>query len=397
MSQSLVTVVTPSYNQGQFIRATIESVLNQGYENLEYIIMDGGSTDQTAAVVKDYASRLTWISERDRGQSHAINKGFRMAKGEVVAWLNSDDLFLPGAIERAARELQARPEVGAVYGEGYLIDREGVTTQRFPVTEPFNLWKLVHLSDYILQQTVFFRRKVFDEVGFVDEDLHYVMDWDLLIRIGKQYELGYIPEFMGCLREYPEAKTSAGGGRRIAEIARILRKHTGTRFPPGLIVYGLDTYRRIWCQAIDQRTPRLLKWPSRVLQWLIDQTCNHVIGRQICCSQGWYADGWAGKDINLMVPGTATRLIVQGHNPLPSSTRTALQIYSPQETFRQCCAMPGGDFKITIDLPERSGGARSVKVKAVGFGVRPPSPDGLTRYYRLESATCATAPVAGQQ
>src|SRR5215831_19568911 len=94
----IVTVVTPSYNQGSFIRATIESVLSQDYPNVEYIIMDGGSTDETGSVAKDYASRLTFISEKDRGQSHAINKGFHMARGSIVAWLNSDDTYLPGAI-----------------------------------------------------------------------------------------------------------------------------------------------------------------------------------------------------------------------------------------------------------------------------------------------------------
>ena len=98
MPNPLVTVVTPSYSQGQFIRATIESVLSQDYPHIEYIIMDGGSTDETASVVKDYASRLTFISEKDRGQSHAINKGFLMARGSILGWLNSDDLYLPGCI-----------------------------------------------------------------------------------------------------------------------------------------------------------------------------------------------------------------------------------------------------------------------------------------------------------
>lgn len=173
MSGPLVTVVTPSYNQGQYIRATIESVLSQDYPNLEYIIMDGGSTDATASVVKDYASRLTFIAEKDRGQSHAINKGFQIARGTVVSWLNSDDLYLPGAICKAVEAFERNPAAGAVYGEGYLIDSEGQTTSRFPHTEAFNLWKLVYLSDYILQQTVYFRKDVLDEIGCLDEDLHY--------------------------------------------------------------------------------------------------------------------------------------------------------------------------------------------------------------------------------
>ena len=102
-SAPVVTVVTPSYNQGGFIRATIESVLSQDYPRVEHIVMDGGSTDQTAAIAGEYASRLTWISEKDRGQAHAINKGFARAAGEIVAWLNSDDILLPGAVTRAVR------------------------------------------------------------------------------------------------------------------------------------------------------------------------------------------------------------------------------------------------------------------------------------------------------
>jgi hypothetical protein len=210
MSGPLVTVVTPSYNQGQFIRATIESVLSQNYPHIEYIIMDGASTDETASVVKDYASRLTFVSEKDRGQSHAINKGFRKARGRILSWLNSDDTILPGSIQKAVAAFGCKPEAGAVYGEGYQMNREGEITSRFPHTEPPNLWKLIYLSDYILQQTLYFRKDVLDDVGYLDEDLHYTMDWDLLIRIALKYPLEYIPEYLGCLREYPEGRCCAG-------------------------------------------------------------------------------------------------------------------------------------------------------------------------------------------
>jgi GT2 family glycosyltransferase len=302
MQSPLVTIVTPSYNQGQFIRGTIESVLSQDYPHIEYIIMDGGSTDETASVVSDYASRLTWISERDRGQSHAINKGFRRAKGEVVSWLNSDDLILPGAVTKAVRSFERDPSIGAVYGEGYLIDKEGRITGRFPHTQPFNLWKLVYLSDYVLQQTVYFRKSVFEEIGYLEEDLHYVMDWDILTRIGKLCRLEYIPEFMGCLREYPEAKSFAGGARRVREIRSVLRRHTGRRFPPGYIVYGLDTYRQIWCERTEAKTPALLRGPSRKLQGLLTLAAGYWIGRTIRESQGWYQDGWATTEVKWMLP-----------------------------------------------------------------------------------------------
>src|SRR5262245_2920980 len=125
MKKPLVSIVTPSYNQARFIRATIESVLSQDYPNIEYIIIDGSSTDKTASIAQEYAGRLTFISEKHRGQAHAINKGFRLARGELVSWLNSDDIILQGALSRAVSAFERRPTLGAVFGEGYLIDLFG--------------------------------------------------------------------------------------------------------------------------------------------------------------------------------------------------------------------------------------------------------------------------------
>lgn len=368
MAEPLVTIVTPSYNQGHFIRSTIESVLSQDYPNIEYIIMDGGSRDQTASVVQDYSSRLTWISEQDRGQSHAINKGFRMARGEIVAWLNSDDLLLPGAVQKAVTACEANKQAGAIYGEGYLIDRNGETTGRFPCTEAFNLWKLVHLSDYILQQTVFFRKRVLDEIGEIREDLHYVMDWDLLIRIGKRYPLHYIPEYLGCLREYPEAKSFAGGRARIREIAKVLREHTGRRFPPGYINYGLDTYRKLWCESIDSRTPTFFKRPSTLMQRWISVACGVLIDRAIHHSQGWYADKWATRRVKLMLPPVAGALVLEGVLPdfgpaVPAQTIAVSVggVFIKQVTFGP------GPFRIEVPLQPHSDEPVSVELKAKRF------------------------------
>ena len=315
MKSPLITVVTPSYNQGRFIRATIESVLSQDYPNLEYIIMDGGSTDETAAVVSEYASRLTWISEKDRGQSHAINKGFRMAKGEIVSWLNSDDFILPGAIRRAVTVFGSSPLAGAVYGEGYLIDEGGNITCRFPATVPFNLWKLIYLSDYILQQTSYFRKSTLEEVGYVDESLHWGMDWDLYIRIGKRYPIQYIPEYMGCLREYATAKSFSGGGRRFRELAAIMRQHGHLRYPPGYVTYGLDTYGKIWTDWIERLTPSFLERPSKIFRHYLFAGTRYIIDRTLREAQGWYTDGWATTKLHYMLPSGGQTLRIEGSLP----------------------------------------------------------------------------------
>jgi glycosyltransferase involved in cell wall biosynthesis len=353
MSGPLVTIVTPSYNQGRFIRATIESVLSQGYPDIEYIIMDGGSTDETASVVKDYASRLTFISESDRGQSHAINKGFQVARGSILAWLNSDDLYLPGSVRTAVEAFGRNPLAGAIYGEGYLIDHGGHVSSRFPCTQPFDLWKLTHLSDYILQQTVYFRKDVLDDVGYLDEDLHYTMDWDVLIRIGLKYPLEYVPEYMGCLREYPEAKTSAGGARRIRELREMLSRHTGTRFSPGYVVYGLETYHRIWCSRVDGLfTPKLRPISDR-LQSVIRMGAGMIIGHTIHKSQGLYSDGWAGKVLRYMLPPGSGAVMVEGSLPTCNALRGQTLHVQVNGTPLGEFDLPFGDFRITIPLPPK--------------------------------------------
>jgi glycosyltransferase involved in cell wall biosynthesis len=389
-----VTIVTPSYNQGRFIRATIESVLSQDYPAIEYIIMDGGSTDETAAVVKDYSSRLKWISERDKGQSDAINKGFRIAKGEIVSWLNSDDFILPGAVSLAVKAFESQPEIMAVYGEGYLIDEAGEVTRRFPATEPFNLWKLVYLSDYILQQTVYFRKRVFDEVGYLDETLHWGLDWDLLIRIGKRYPLQYIPEYMGCLREYGAAKSFSGGGRRFRELAQIMRRHGRLRYPPGFISYGLDTYEKIWCEAIERRTPRFLAGPSAILRKVVSYAARYGIDRTIREAQGWYSDGWAGVEVKYMLPPGRGDICIQGSLPelSPHLRDQSLKVICNGEVVKDA-SIGFGDFDLKIPVNGDSEdrpvemtikAARSVVPKKIGGG-----PDGRRLSYQLKQVAWA--------
>jgi glycosyltransferase involved in cell wall biosynthesis len=339
MQRPLVTIVTPSFNQGRFIRQTIESVLGQDYPNIEYIIMDGGSTDETASIAAEYAGRLTFISEKDRGQSHAINKGFRMARGEVVSWLNSDDIILPGAVAHAVGAFERDPTLGAVYGEGYLIDYDGAVTSRFPATEPFNLWKLVYLSDYILQQTVYFRRSILDDVGFLDETLHWGLDWDFLIRIGKRYWIAYIPEYMGSLREYDAAKTFSGGRRRFRELAAIMRTHGHMRFPPGYVTYGLDTYQRILGRYLP-----FASWRNA-----LSRTAHRMISRVLNESQGVYSDGWAAGRVKWMFPAGRGRARLQGMLPaFPQLADQSLEVTCNGSLVAHR-SLAFGDFAIEFD------------------------------------------------
>jgi glycosyltransferase involved in cell wall biosynthesis/polysaccharide pyruvyl transferase WcaK-like protein len=305
----LVSVVTPSYNQARFIAATIESVLSQDYPNVEYIIMDGGSTDGTAEVVAPYRDRLAFISERDRGQSHAINKGFALARGEIVSYLNSDDIFLPGAIRHAVDALEADRTLAMVYGDGYQIAVDGAVISHFAPTQEFDLWRLAHLSDYVLQQTVFLRKWACDEVGPFDESLHYGLDWDMFIRIGMRFPVKYIPEHMGAIREYATAKSFAGGAKRVGELAAIVRRHTGRRFPPALFVYGLTTYERIWNARLERLVPDPLGRLRRKLQTLVTRVTHRIIGYVVRDYQGWYADGWASRRTHLMLPPPRGRFI----------------------------------------------------------------------------------------
>lgn len=348
----LVSIITPSFNQGRFIQATIKSVLSQDYPHIEYIIMDGGSQDETASIVASYADQLTWISEPDRGQTHAINKGFRLARGAIVSWLNSDDMILPGAVSRAVHAFERQPELGAVYGEGYLIDIRGTIRGRFPHTEPFNLWKLVYLSDYLLQQAVYFRKTALDAVGDLDEELQWSMDWDILIRLGKRFPMHYIPAYMGAIREYSDTKTGSGGLPRWREITRLLRRHGQLRYPPGVLLYGLGTYENIWQQWLADWTPPLpARWSARTQQ-LLSAVIQGWAGRLVH-AQGWYADGWATTQVRSLLPASqAEAIVIKGKLPrmgslLPQQT---LQISVEGRRIATHAVQPG-IFALTVPIP----------------------------------------------
>ena len=245
-----VTIVTPSYNQGRFIRETIESVLSQDYPRLEHVVVDGGSTDETISILKSYGQQLTWVSEPDRGQAHAINKGWKLARGEILAWLNSDDMYLPGAVSKAVNYLVNHPQVGMVYGEGYHIAESGTVIGRFP-TESFIAERLKETC-FIFQPAAFMRRSVIEAVGFLNESLSYCMDYDLWIRVSQKYDVGYFPEYLAQVRLHEGCKTVRQRAASYKETVEMLRSHFGYAPPSWVCGYAfrlLEThlgYSRLW-------------------------------------------------------------------------------------------------------------------------------------------------------
>ena len=219
-----ISIITPSFNQGQYLEETILSVLNQDYPALEFFIIDGGSTDGSVEIIKKYAHRLTyWESKPDRGQSHAINKGFRMASGEIVAWLNSDDLLAPGALKVVAQAWQKNPRLGLISGQTEIIDQAGKPTGNVFGSEPNVINSLLSSENPVSQPSTFFSTSALKEVGFLDETLHMSMDWDLWLRIGARYPTLFIPKMLSKSRNWEMTKTRTQLVRSGPEHIRIVK------------------------------------------------------------------------------------------------------------------------------------------------------------------------------
>ena len=220
-----ISIVTPSYNQDLFIEETIRSVLLQGYPNLEYIIIDGGSSDGTLKIIKKYEKWLSyWVSEPDSGQSEAINKGWTAAAGDILAWLNSDDTYTEDALFAVAEFFEKNPQVDMLYGNCRMIDETGRFIKMAPATE-FDLKKLVCNQWIIPQQSTFIRRSAFDRLGKLDENLHLTMDWEYWLRIAlENFTIQFFPEILSNFRIHENAKTTSLSERSGEEKIVVLDK-----------------------------------------------------------------------------------------------------------------------------------------------------------------------------
>ena len=223
----MFSIITPSLNHYPFIKHTIDSVMEQTYNNLEYIILDGGSTDGTISILKEYGLRrkkIYWVSESDGGQAAAINHGINMSTGEIIAWLNADDVYLPETLEAVSNYFQQHPNIDIVYGDCDYIDETGKGLGRYQ-TAPYNYTNLIRIAvNYIPQPATFILKRVFKTTGLLDESLHYAMDYDYWLRAGVRHNIAFVPIKFARMRLHQRAKSIKNLNKFPEELITIYMK-----------------------------------------------------------------------------------------------------------------------------------------------------------------------------
>jgi glycosyltransferase involved in cell wall biosynthesis len=281
-SLPLVSVITPSLNQGKFIEGTIRSVLEQSYPNLDYIVMDGGSTDGTLGILRKYEGKLTWISEKDRGQTDAVNKGFKRAKGDIFGWLNADDPYLPGAVQEAVDEFLRDPNVMLVYGDANDVDDAGAFIQRYP-TEPYDFERFAFRC-IICQPAAFMRRELVEKVGYLNADLQCSMDLEFWIRCGlaqkknPQWKFVYVPRLWALNRLHSESKTFVLRLKQMRVNADLAKRYYG--FTPLNWAYGIEEVSDARYDGLFRKRPLGMLFLSKVLMrwiWMNRASPGHVV------------------------------------------------------------------------------------------------------------------------
>ncbi|HNT23467.1 MAG TPA: glycosyltransferase family 2 protein [Anaerolineales bacterium] len=264
----LVTVITPSYQQVEYIERTIQSVLGQEYPNLEYWVIDGGSTDGTVDILKRYDGRLNWVSEADRGQSDALNKGFRRARGAILGWLNADDTYNPEAIRQAVAAMEEYPDVGMVYSHCNFIDIcDNVVFRQ--VAPAFSLAREV-LDHNLPQPTAFYRSDVLRTVGYLNPELHFVMDWDLFLRIGVQFPIQQVDAVWANFREVNGTKTCSHPEKFWDEMVGVFESFFSISELPAEV------------RGLREQALARVHWAAGVIYQLDSDFTTRLLGQQSC-------------------------------------------------------------------------------------------------------------------
>ncbi len=250
----LVSIITPSFNQGKYLGETMRSVLEQDYPNIEYLVIDGGSTDNTVEVIKSCEKKLAyWCSEKDKGQTDAINKGFARAKGQIMAYINSDDTYNPGAVSQAVKYLREHPEVGVVYSDLNFIDENSRVIGKFPAAQT-DLKKLRRGYVHVPQPATFFRAEYWQQVGPLDPTFYFAMDYDLWVRLASVTRLQYLPgPVWANFRMHADAKTINADERCWPEMLRVHYRDGGKFLSPIVAKYYL---RKLAAPLLDWQRRR---------------------------------------------------------------------------------------------------------------------------------------------
>jgi hypothetical protein len=355
----LVSVVTPSLNQARYLEAAIASVLGQDYPHVEYIVVDGGSTDGSREILASFGSRLRFISEKDSGQAEALNKGFHAARGSILGWLNADDVYAPGAIAKVVEAFRSRPSVHLVYGGGSILDQDGNVVGPFEEIEPFSLWRLLHVLDYVLQPAAFFRRDAAFAAGLLDEGLHWALDWDLWIRLAARGEVLHLGEPLASSRVHARTKTSTGGWPRIRELGRLAERHTGDFWTPGVKLYALDT--------LFGRLGRNRPWLRQAVLALERRVASTIVERLPL-----HADGWLGRRGRLAVPRRWEGVLMgfEAHR-LPARRPLTVDVSAEGRRLARTVVDRPGRFDVRCPLPAGPRPFVELEVES-DFGFRAP-------------------------
>lgn len=354
----LVSVVTPTYNMARFLEETIQSVLTQDYPHIDYIVMDGGSTDGTVELLKKYEGRLRYQSAPDRGQADAINNGFANSHGSVFAFLNADDTYLPGAVGKAVRHLLAEPSVKMIYGEAYYVDEHGKMIERYPTLQ-FDP-KLLNSRCYICQPASFLWSDTFSKAGMMNVDQHVALDYDLWIRIAKMFSMRKIDDYLATSRMYRDNKTLNRRREVYREIVTITKTHYGYVPHEWINAYACFLIDRK-DQYFDRSRPSLASlalglamgsyYNCRQLgRYWKDWQEAISLGREF---NGRWDDGWISKRYSSSrdVDEEASHLEIAGRHIAPIRGGLKLTVRLDGRVVVTRKLVEHGPFKIGFDLP----------------------------------------------
>jgi glycosyltransferase involved in cell wall biosynthesis len=284
-SPPLISVITPSLNQAHYLQQAIQSVQQQTYPHIEHIVIDGGSSDGTLQLLRQQPASLRWVTQPDTGQAQAINRGMRLARGSILAWLNADDIYLPHTAAQVARHFQAHPQHEVIFGHAHLMTASGCVIGRRNNVRPVTPEVLRQEDCAIVQPATFWRARVMEQYGLLDENLHYALDYEYWLRLSAHIPLVHVPYVLAAERSHTEAKTVTGGVARLLEIHRVITRYGEAHLPQKFLAEARARHcvHRLRPQHADPVPPRLraghlqIRYWFRMLMYLLALASNGLL------------------------------------------------------------------------------------------------------------------------